>query len=76
MPTAKKRLNVTLPKSMAIFVQKIALRDDVPQATKIVQLLEKALEIEEDEYLCMIAESRDTKGAGTISHKEFWSKLV
>jgi hypothetical protein len=50
MPTSKQRLNLTLPKHLAVFLKKISLRDDVPQATKAVQLLERALEWEEGEF--------------------------
>jgi len=50
MPTSKQRLNLTLTKDLAIFLQKISLRDEVPQATKAVQLLERALEWEEGEF--------------------------
>lgn len=50
MPTSKQRLNLTLPKHLAVFLKKIALRDDVPQATKAVQLLERSLEWEEGEF--------------------------
>lgn len=50
MPTSKKRLNLTLTKPLAAFLKKISLRDEVPQATKAVQLLERALEWEEGEF--------------------------
>lgn len=50
MPTSKQRLNLTLPKHLAIFLKKVSLRDEVPQATKAVQLLERALEWEEGEF--------------------------
>ena len=50
MPTSKQRLNLTLPKNLAAFLKKISLRDEVPQATKAVQLLERALEWEEGEF--------------------------
>ncbi|MBI5794633.1 hypothetical protein HZA87_06180 [Candidatus Uhrbacteria bacterium] len=50
MPTSKKRLNLTLPKYLAVFLEKISLRDDVPQAAKAVQLLERAMEWEEVEF--------------------------
>ncbi len=77
MPTSKKRLNITLPKETALFLQKIALRDDVPQATKVVQLVERALELEEDEYFSVLADRRAAnRKAGTMSHKAFWSKVL
>lgn len=50
MPTSKQRLNLTLPKHLAVFLKKVSLRDEVPQATKAVQLLERALEWEEGEF--------------------------
>jgi hypothetical protein len=46
MPTSKQRLNLTLPKNLAAFLKKISLRDDVPQATKAVQLLEQVMDWE------------------------------
>ncbi len=77
MPTSKKRLNITLSKDTALFLKKIALRDDVPEATKAAELLEKAMEIEEDEYFSAIADRRIAdKHAGWVSHKEFWSKVL
>lgn len=50
MPTSKKRLNLSLPKHLAVFLKQISLRDEVPQATKAVQLLERALEWEEGAF--------------------------
>lgn len=76
MATAKKRLNITLPKHIALFLKKIALRDDMPQATKATQLLERALEIEEDEYFSRLADERDRPGMKFISHEAFWSKVL
>lgn len=76
MPTQKKRLNITLPKHVAVFLKQISLRDDVPQATKAAELLERALEIEEDAYFSMMAAKRDTKDSDFISHDAFWSKVL
>lgn len=77
MPTLKKRLNITLSKEMAIFLEKISLRDGVPQATKASELLEKVMEIEEDGYFSAIADTRVAdKSVGSLSHKEFWSKVL
>lgn len=76
MPTKKKRLNITLPKDVAIYLQKMALRDEVSQSQKAVQLIEEALEIAEDEYFVKIAEERIKKGGKYISHEEFWKKVL
>lgn len=74
MPTKKKRINVTLPKPMAVFIKQISLRNDVAESTTIVQLLKHALEIEEDFCDNAIAEERLRTMTGTISHKDFWSR--
>ena len=76
MPTSKKRINVTLSNEMAIFLKEIALRDDVPEATKAAELLEFALEIEEDAYFSKLAALRDTKKAKFLSHKKFWKSVL
>ena len=47
MPTSKKRLNLTLPKELALFLKKISLRDEMPQAAKALELIERGLEMEE-----------------------------
>lgn len=76
MPTKKKRLNVTLSKETAIFLKKISLRDDVPEATKAAELLEKAMEIEEDEYFGRVADDRVRQKTGWLSHEAFWKKVL
>lgn len=76
MPTSKKRLNITLNKDTALFLKKISLRDDVPQATKAAELLEYALELVEDEYFSKLAEKRDTAKTRFVSHDAFWSKVL
>ncbi len=76
MPTKKKRINITLPKHLAVFLEQIAVRDDVPQATKAAELLERALEIEEEAYFSVAAEHRDKPDADFISHDAFWAKVL
>lgn len=77
MPTQKKRINVTLPDHVAVFLQNIALRDDVPQATKAADLIAMAMVIEEDFQDTKIADEiiRRSKGE-TITHDAFWSKIL
>ena len=76
MPTKKKRLNLILPKEVAIYLEKIALRDEMSQSQKAIQMIEEALEIAEDEYFVKIAEERIKKGGKYISHEEFWKKVL
>ena len=73
MATSKKRINVSLPKDIEIILKELAIRDDVPQATKATQLIRAAIEIDEDIILDALASERDTKDAKFYSHKEAWS---
>ncbi len=54
-------------------LSRVARRDNVPQATKAVYLLELALEIEEDVVFDRIASERDTKNARFLNHKQAWA---
>ena len=72
MATSKKRINISLPKDLEEVLTVLAERDDVPQATKAVQLLRLAVEIDEDEVFGRIAEARDTKESKFIPHNKAW----
>lgn len=72
MPTTKHRLNISLPQHLDRALASLAERDDVPRATKAAELLEHALEIEEDEVWNAVAEKRDTRKARFVSSKKAW----
>jgi hypothetical protein len=72
MATTKRRVNVSLPKHTDIALKKLAKRDDVPEATKALELIQTALEIEEDEMLDSLAGIRDKNGS-FVSHDEAWA---
>lgn len=73
MPTLKKRLNISLSPEIELMVHQLAKRDQLPEATKASQLLQIAIEIEEDEIWDAITAQRDKKGAKFISHKKAWA---
>lgn len=72
MTTIKTRINISLPKEVEKTLGFLAKRDDMPEATKAVDLIRLALEIEEDQVLDKIAGFRDVKSAKFISHKKAW----
>ena len=72
MATTKKRVNVSLSKSLEDALRKLAKRDQVPQATKAAELIRLAIELEEDQVWDEIVSKRDTKKAKFISHEEVW----
>jgi hypothetical protein len=72
MPTTKTRINITLPKIAEMALFKVAKRDNVPTATKASELLQIALEIEEDQVWDDIASKRDSNKAKFVSHDQAW----
>ena len=72
MATVKKRINISISKELDSALLKLAKRDQVPQATKAEHLLRFALEVEEDDILNSIAESRDTSSGKFVSHESAW----
>ena len=73
MATTKKRRMVSLSDEVDVTLQHLAKRDDVPPSTKAAELIQLAIEIDEDEVWEEIVNSRDTKDAKFISHDEAWS---
>ena len=72
MPTTKRRLNISLSPETDLMVRQLAKRDYVPEATTVSQLLEVALEIDEDAVWDTVAAKRDKKNAKFLSHKKAW----
>jgi hypothetical protein len=68
MATTKRRLNITIAPEWEQAIAKSAKRDRVPEATKVAELLELALALEEDVALEAIAKARDKKSAKFIAH--------
>lgn len=76
MPTTKKRLNLSLSSDLENTLELLAKRDNMPLATKAVQLIKEAIEMEEDLMLSQIADIRSAEiengESEVISHEEFW----
>ena len=72
MTTLKKRVNLSLPEVMEKTLKHLAERDAMPMATKAVELLRIALEIEEDAIYSQIAHNRLKTRKKTLTHKEIW----
>ena len=72
MSTPKKRIYISVSDAVESAVASLAKRDDVPQATKVTELLELALELEEDTYFSQVVKNRLTKKVVWQSHTEVW----
>ena len=77
MPTSKQRLNLTLPKNIAVFLKKISLRDDMSRSAKALELIERGLEAEEGEFSEQFVREikRRSKNHKTISADTVFKKL-
>ena len=74
MATLKKRINISVSEAVEQAVSLLAKRDDMPQATKVTELLELALELEEDTYFASVVKTRlAAKVTDWKSHTEVWS---
>jgi len=73
MATTKTRINISLPREIETILGRLAKRDDMPEATKAIDLIRLALEIEEDQILDKIASSRDNSKSKFISHQKAWA---
>ncbi len=72
MPTTKTRINVTPSDETYAMIKGLAERDGQSVATKAMDLLLFALDLEEDRVLSQIAAERDTKAATWISQEDVW----
>lgn len=75
MATTKTRINISVSKTTRDILRALAKRDEKPVASKVVDLLEDAIELEEDKYFAKIAEERLHKHKGKwLTHEEVWGK--
>ena len=72
MPTTHQRINLTVPPHLGSVLQRLAKRDNMAMAKKTLQLVEQALEIEEDRYFDKIAMEREKQGGRLIPHEQAW----
>ena len=71
MPTAKKRINLSVDDHLYNELEKLKKLKGAPSLSAIVlELTKEALELQEDLYFAKIAEER--KSEPTLSHKKIW----
>lgn len=72
MPTAKKRINITVEDEIFESLNKLAKREKASVASISHLLLEKALELQEDFYFSRVGEERISKKFKRLSHDKIW----
>lgn len=73
MATTKKRIMVSLPDDVDSALVYLAERDGMPPATKAVNLIQLAIELDEDAVWDEIASGRDGKDTKFVSHEDAWA---
>lgn len=72
MPTAKKRINLTVEDEVFESLNKIAKKEKTSVASISHILLEKALELQEDFYFSKVGEKRISEKFKRLSHEDIW----
>jgi len=74
MSTTKMRIHMTVPAGMDRTLQKLAARDNSSLSSKVIDLIGRALEIEEDAALLHVAQTREkgAKKGDYLSHEKIW----
>ncbi|OHA70359.1 MAG: hypothetical protein A3D64_03235 [Candidatus Wildermuthbacteria bacterium RIFCSPHIGHO2_02_FULL_49_9] len=72
MPTTKARINISVSEETREAIERLAKHEQKPVATKAANLLEFALEIEEDRYFEKLASEREKNNVRWLSHEEAW----
>ena len=71
MPTAKKRINLSVEDSLYRELEELqALRGAPSLSSIVIELTKEALELQEDLYFAKIAEEREAEKE--VTHKEIW----
>lgn len=72
MPTLKKRINITVDDSTYEALKKLSTSRKAPVAGIGLQLIEQALEYQEDLYFSRIADARLKHDHKRIPHHKAW----
>lgn len=75
MPTTKKRVNITPPQKTYFILQKTAEQDGVSLSQKALEMIEFAIEMQEDLYFSQLADQlfEENKDKKWYSHEEAWA---
>ena len=65
-------MNLSLSPEIDLVIGYLSKRDNVPEATKALELLKQGIEYEEDEVFDRLVAERDTPDAKFVSHDQAW----
>jgi len=72
MPTAKKRINITVDDELFDALESLSNKKRKSISGTSLDLIEKAIELEEDSYFSRVADERLSKSQKRIPHSKAW----
>ena len=72
MPTAKKRINITVDREVYEALERLAAERNQPVAGVSLSLIEQALEYQEDVYFSRVADERLNQKQKRVPHSKAW----
>lgn len=72
MPTAKKRINITVDDDVYEALERLSVERDQPVAGVSLGLIEQALEYQEDAYFSRVADGRLRQKQKRVAHAKAW----
>ena len=72
MPTAKKRINISVDDDVYEALERLSAKREQPVAGVSLSLIEQALEYQEDIYFSRIADERLNRKQKRVSHSKAW----
>ena len=72
MPSAKKRINITINDETYKALEKLSEKRAKSISSVSLNLIEQASELQEDLHFSRIADERSTKREKRISHRKVW----
>lgn len=73
---SKSRINLSVGRDTREILELLAKRDEKPVARKVMDLVDFALEFEEDAALYQLAMERKAIETKYIPHDKFWKKVL
>ena len=73
MPTAKRRINITVDDEIYAALERLSIERDQSVAGLGLSLIEQALEYQEDLYFSRVADERLGKKQKRIAHDKVWA---
>lgn len=72
MPTAKRRINISVDDEVYEALERLSAQRDQPVAGVSLSLIQQALEYQEDIYFSRVADERLARKQKRVSHSKAW----